>query len=255
MQPLAKLLITDMWVSYATSSGGGMFVQLALPNVSVHDLRPSAATANSLVFSTTDAATAAPITAAAGITAPEVSGLLRPLLVLLAAPTNARAHRVDESLAATRLASRTQEALRRLTSATGPTTSPSLLFLEYRYLKRPALPAPNAKPAAGKQPPPPAAAAAAKKPPAAAAQGSGSSATAAAAGALASSLPSPGGTMSVVALRLQKPTLVLDLAFLMPLLAFVAPSAALNGAVPAPWASREVLLGAEPHVAKVRAWR
>jgi hypothetical protein len=45
---------------------------------------------------------------------------------------------------------------------------------------------------------------------------------------------------------------VLDLAFLVPLIAFVAPQAALAGAAPAPWATREVLLGEQPFMAQVR---
>ncbi len=57
MQALAKLLITDLWVSCSASWGGCLFVEVALPVLSIHDMRPGVPAANSLVFSTTDVAT------------------------------------------------------------------------------------------------------------------------------------------------------------------------------------------------------
>lgn len=54
-------------------------------------------------------------------------------------------------------------------------------------------------------------------------------------------------------MRLQQPTLVLDLAFLLPLLGFVAPQAALQGAQPQPWRSFDLVLGPTPHAAQVGA--
>jgi hypothetical protein len=61
----------------------------------------------------------------------------------------------------------------------------------------------------------------------------------------------PAAAMQV---RLQRPTLVLDVGFIMRVLHFVAPSAGLQGPVPRPYHSRELHLGPQPYVAADHLW-
>jgi hypothetical protein len=54
--------------------------------------------------------------------------------------------------------------------------------------------------------------------------------------------------------RLQRPTLVLDVGFIMKVLHFVAPQAGLQGPVPRPYTTHEVHLGPEPYLAPDHLW-
>lgn len=60
--------------------------------------------------------------------------------------------------------------------------------------------------------------------------------------------------LSALSLRLQRPTLVLDVGFLLRLLHFVAPGAGLEGPVPRAFHSRELLLCDTPHIAQGHLW-
>ncbi|KAL6745679.1 hypothetical protein V8C86DRAFT_3150873 [Haematococcus lacustris] len=62
------------------------------------------------------------------------------------------------------------------------------------------------------------------------------------------------GSYSGLRARLQQPTLVLDTAFLLSLMAWVAPGTALTGSVPQPFESRELVLGPEPYRAQGDLW-
>lgn len=63
--------------------------------------------------------------------------------------------------------------------------------------------------------------------------------------------PEPAAALQV---RLQRPTLVLDVGFIMKVLHFVAPQAGLQGPVPRPYATHEVHLGPEPYSAPNHLW-
>jgi len=63
--------------------------------------------------------------------------------------------------------------------------------------------------------------------------------------------PEPAAALQV---RLQRPTLVLDVGFIMKVLHFVAPSAGLQGPVPRPYATHEVHLGPEAYLAPDHLW-
>lgn len=64
--------------------------------------------------------------------------------------------------------------------------------------------------------------------------------------------PQPAAALQV---RLQRPTLVLDVGFIMKVLHFVAPQAGLQGPVPRPYATHEVhLQSAEPYLAPDHLW-
>jgi hypothetical protein len=63
--------------------------------------------------------------------------------------------------------------------------------------------------------------------------------------------PQPAAAMQV---RLQRPTLVLDVGFIMRVLHFVAPAAGLQGPVPRPYDTRELHLGPEPYAAADHLW-
>lgn len=63
--------------------------------------------------------------------------------------------------------------------------------------------------------------------------------------------PEPAAALQV---RLQRPTLVLDVGFIMKVLHFVAPQAGLQGPVPRPYATHEVHLGAEHYAAADHLW-
>eukprot|EP00878_Enallax_costatus_P018255 GHUV01019211.1.p1 GENE.GHUV01019211.1~~GHUV01019211.1.p1 ORF type:complete len:760 (+),score=304.75 GHUV01019211.1:378-2657(+) len=60
--------------------------------------------------------------------------------------------------------------------------------------------------------------------------------------------------VSALQVRLQRPTLVLDVGFIMKVLHFVAPTAGLQGPVPRPYETREVHLGPEPYTASDHLW-
>jgi len=57
-----------------------------------------------------------------------------------------------------------------------------------------------------------------------------------------------------VQVRFQRPTLVLDVGFIMEVLHFVAPTAGLQGPVPRPYDTREIHLGPGPYVATDHLW-
>jgi hypothetical protein len=63
--------------------------------------------------------------------------------------------------------------------------------------------------------------------------------------------PEPAAALQV---RLQRPTLVLDVGFILKVLHFVAPQAGLQGPVPRPYATNEVHLGPEPYCAPDHLW-
>lgn len=63
--------------------------------------------------------------------------------------------------------------------------------------------------------------------------------------------PEPAAALQV---RLQRPTLVLDVGFIMKVLHFVAPQAGLQGPVPRPYTTHEVHLGHEPYLAPDHLW-
>ncbi len=65
---------------------------------------------------------------------------------------------------------------------------------------------------------------------------------------------SPNEPLQAIQLRLQRPTLVVDVGFIMAVLQFVVPTLSLQGAVPRPFETREVHLGAEPHLASDHLW-
>jgi hypothetical protein len=68
----------------------------------------------------------------------------------------------------------------------------------------------------------------------------------------ASGTVSGGTAVTALRVRLQQPTLVLDLSLLLRLAGFVAPSSELlTGVAPRAWSSREVLLDRQPHRAQV----
>lgn len=60
--------------------------------------------------------------------------------------------------------------------------------------------------------------------------------------------------VSALQVRLQRPTLVLDVGFIMKVLHFVAPTAGLQGPVPRPFETREVHLGPQPYLAPDHLW-
>lgn len=60
--------------------------------------------------------------------------------------------------------------------------------------------------------------------------------------------------VSALQVRLQRPTLVLDVGFIMKVLHFVAPTAGLQGPVPRPYETREIHLGPEPYLAADHLW-
>jgi hypothetical protein len=63
--------------------------------------------------------------------------------------------------------------------------------------------------------------------------------------------PEPAAALQV---RLQRPTLVLDVGFIMKVLHFVAPQVGLQGPVPRPFVTNEIHLGAEPYLAPDHLW-
>lgn len=63
--------------------------------------------------------------------------------------------------------------------------------------------------------------------------------------------PDPAAALQV---RLQRPTLVLDVGFLMKVLHFVVPTAGLQGPVPRPFVSHEVHLTSQPYLAPDHLW-
>jgi hypothetical protein len=63
--------------------------------------------------------------------------------------------------------------------------------------------------------------------------------------------PEPAAALQV---RLQRPTLVLDVGFIMKVLHFVAPQVGLQGPVPRPFVTHEIHLGPEPYLAPDHLW-
>lgn len=62
------------------------------------------------------------------------------------------------------------------------------------------------------------------------------------------------GPVQGIQLRLQRPTLVLDIGFIMTAVGFFVPDIGLQGPVPRPYETHELHLGAEPHVADSHIW-
>ena len=69
-QPLTSIALSDLWVTYHSTTLGNMLVSVNLPSVSIEDLRPGLPREQAMVLSTTDLAAAA----AAGAAAPSPWG-------------------------------------------------------------------------------------------------------------------------------------------------------------------------------------
>lgn len=231
LQPLACISVADTWFSYVGSAvTNAQLITLVVPTLALQDLRPGAAPEAVLVLSTADPANSA---ASSG---PAVSAT-SPALGLPLPPARGAA-------ATTIAPPATQRSLRRLRTMEmeweGQLT-PSMLALEFRSIPCSGLAL------------------------AAAAAAAASSAQLGDTPPLVSApAPTPTSTtatepaLQAMKLRLQKPTLVLDLGFMMQLSAFVAPQpgggSLLGGAAPQPFATRELSLGAAPHVATGDLW-